>query len=69
MINFLFAYIVRYALVPGRVENWSIILDCKDVWTTEIPTDKIRPMLDVLMTHYNARMFRFYAINIGFIGR
>ena len=67
--NFLFNYIERYALEPGHVENWSIILDLTGVWATEIPKTKIEPMVNCLMRNFNARMYRFYALDVGFMLR
>ena len=69
LANFLFAYIEKFALVPGHSENWVIIFDLNDVWASEIPRDRIEPMITSLMRNFNARMYRFYAIEVGYMLR
>lgn len=39
---------IKNLLVPGRVENWIIVINMKDVSTTKIPKDKLQPMVKLM---------------------
>ena len=45
--NFFLEYTIKYAMVPGAIEAWTCIFDLKDVGVTEIPKDRIQPLVDL----------------------
>ena len=44
LVVYLVEWGIENLLVPGRVENWVILIDMKDVSTTKIPRDKLTPI-------------------------
>jgi len=39
--NFFLEYVIKFAMIPGKIESWTCIFDLKDVGVTEIPKDRI----------------------------
>ena len=64
----LVVYLVEWGtenlLVPGRVENWVILIDMKDVSTTKIPRDKLTPMVKLMQNNYRGRLNRMFVVNM-----
>jgi hypothetical protein len=63
MIVFYMEFMIRYMLVPGVVENLSVLFDCDGIkigWNTANLAKQINT---VLSGHYNGRVFRFYVAN------
>lgn len=54
---------------PGAVENWTMILDLKDVGVTQIPSKKIQKMITMVQNNFRGRLYRLYAINMPFMIR
>ena len=67
--NFFLEYTIKYAMVPGAIEAWTCIFDLKDVGVTEIPKDRIQPLVGNMTKNYRGRLFRFYATDVTFIVR
>ncbi len=40
--KFVFEHVVHYMLVPGKAENWIVIMDMQGLSITSLPT-KVRP--------------------------
>ena len=58
MIVFYMEFMIRYMLVPGVVENLSVLFDCDGIrigWNTANLAKQINT---VLSGHYNGRVFR-----------
>ena len=56
-------------MVPGSIESWTAIFDLKDCGVTEIPKDKIQPLVNAMTKNYRGRLFRFYATDVTFVVR
>ena len=69
LTNFFLEYVIKYAMVPGSIESWTCIFDLKGVGVTEIPKDKIQPLVQNMTKNYRGRLFRFYAVDVTFIVR
>lgn len=67
--NFFLEYVINYAMVPGSIESWTCVFDLKDVGVTEIPKDRISPLVNNMTKNYRGRLFRFYATDVTFIVR
>jgi len=67
--NFLFEYTIENAMIPGKIENWDVILDLKDVGFSEIPRDRIQPLVTTMSTNFRGRLYRLYATDVSFILR
>ena len=48
--NFFLEYVVEYSMIPGSIESWTAIFDLKDVGVTEIPKDRIQPLVQNMST-------------------
>ena len=67
--TFFLEYVIAYAMVPGSIESWTCIFDLKDVGLTEIPKDRIQPLVNHMTKNYRGRLFRFYATDVTFVVR
>ena len=67
--NFFLEYTIQYAMVPGAIEAWTCIFDLKDVGVTEIPKDRIQPLVGNMTKNYRGRLFRFYATDVTWVVR
>lgn len=41
MGDFFLHYVIREAMIPGKIESWTAIFDLKDVGATQVPKDRI----------------------------
>ena len=67
--NFFFEYVIQHAMVPGAIESWTAIFDLKDVGVTEIPKDRIQPLINNMTKNYRGRLFRFFAVDVTWVVR
>lgn len=68
-VDFFMSYIVQNALVPGRVEQYSLIIDFRDVALTEIPVQSIVSMISRSTTLYKHRSCQTLVVGVGWIIR
>jgi hypothetical protein len=61
---YLMEYILENLLIPGQVENWDVIIDCKDVYITSIPAE-LQSIISHLQNNYPCRLFILYIVNIS----
>lgn len=62
----LLEHVCEHAMVPGKIENWVVIVDCAEVWVTDIPTTKVQTMLTIMQNNYPGRLYKLMAINVSF---
>ena len=67
--NFFLMYVIEHAMIPGAIESWTCIFDLKDVGVTEIPKDRIQPLVNNMTKNYRGRLFRFYATDVTWVVR
>jgi len=67
--NFFLMYVIENAMIPGSIESWTCIFDLKDVGVTEIPKNRIQPLVNNMTKNFRGRLFRFYATDVTFIVR
>ena len=65
----LITYTLDHWMKPGFVENWFVIIDCKDVGATEVPVNQIRLLATILQKNFKGRLFRLYGLNVPFLLR
>lgn len=61
--TYFFDWVERYMLVKGRVESWFLILDCKDVYVSQVPVSSLQGFIVSLQKNFRGRMFRLIAVN------
>jgi hypothetical protein len=62
-------YVMDHAMRPGAIENWVVIMDCKDVGITEVPKKKLQTMVSQLQKNFRGRLYKLYALNMPFMLR
>jgi hypothetical protein len=62
-IIYLLEYIKDFLLIPGQVENWTVVIDLKDVYITSVPNE-LQKIITHLQINYPCRLFILYIINI-----
>lgn len=62
-------YCVENCMWPGKIENWLVIVDAKDVGITQIPRKKLKPMVEVIKNCYRGRLYKFIGVNVTFMLR
>ena len=65
----LVSHIIDVAMVSGRVENWFVIADCKDMGVTEVPKNKLQKMISTMQNMFRGRLYRLYGVNVPFFFR
>ena len=66
---FFFTFVEKKFLIPGRVENWIMIIDLNDVGMMNLPMKRIEAVGKMVQRHYAGRLFRQFVINMGFMLR
>mmetsp|Transcript_21082 Transcript_21082/g.72545 ORF Transcript_21082/g.72545 Transcript_21082/m.72545 type:complete len:488 (-) Transcript_21082:475-1938(-) len=64
LLVFCMEYMTRYMLVPGRVENLSVIVDLKGLGLSQVSVSALSDVYKVMSHHYSGRVFRFYVANM-----
>ena len=59
-------YVVDKGLVPGKVENWIVIVDCSNLWATQISTSQIQTMAKAMQQNYPGRLYKLFAVGVSF---
>ena len=67
--SFFFDFIVKKLLLPGKVENWIIIIDLDNISLTKIPVKKVGAIITNGVRNFGARLFRNYNINASWTVR
>ena len=62
-------WVVKKLLVPGRVENWIMIIDLNEIGVASLPAKKVKAIVDLTQTHFGGRLFRQLCINMSFMMR
>jgi hypothetical protein len=57
-------YIVNNMLIPGQIEDWTIIADLNNVSIMSIPSELIN-MFGVLQSNYRCRLNKIYILNMS----
>jgi hypothetical protein len=65
----MFEHVKKYAVVPGVAESFTCIIDCDGVGALSAPKDKMQTMIGVLQKHFPGRLYKLFAINVGFFSR
>eukprot|EP00927_Polykrikos_kofoidii_P028173 TRINITY_DN24639_c0_g1_i1.p1 TRINITY_DN24639_c0_g1~~TRINITY_DN24639_c0_g1_i1.p1 ORF type:complete len:526 (+),score=74.31 TRINITY_DN24639_c0_g1_i1:397-1974(+) len=63
VLIFCMEYMLRYMLIPGRVENNTVVVDLKGLSLTQVPIAALKDVYKVMSHHYMGRVFRFYICN------
>lgn len=65
LLIFSMEYFLRYMVVPGRVENLSVIVDMKGLGISQVPLGALGDVYKVMSHHYIGRVFKFYVCNVS----
>jgi hypothetical protein len=56
-------FLIQKCLIPGRIENWNIIVDCHDLSMTKIPWD-LQNLFKNIKGVYRCRLYKLYLLNL-----
>jgi len=65
VLVFCMEYMIRYMLIPGRVENLNVIFDFKGVSIGFSDIARLKEVYSVMSHHYLGRVFKFYICNLS----
>lgn len=63
---FIIEYVINNLFLPGKIENYSIIVDVNKLGVTEIPKSTLGKIIDCLSKGYRYRSKRMYVLNTTF---
>lgn len=63
---FYMEFLINKFLLPGKVENWNIIVDFGDLSMTNIPY-QLKDIFSAFKGIYRCRLFKIYLLNMNFI--
>lgn len=64
LLVFCMEYMLRYLVVPGRVENLCVIVDMKGVGLSQVSVSALNEIHRVMTHHFSGRVYRFYVANV-----
>ena len=50
--------------MPGKIETWSVLVDCKDVSLFEFPVSGLASMTKRIKRGYKTRAYQIIAVNV-----
>jgi len=62
-------FVVSKLLIPGRVENWIMLIDLNDIGVASLPMKKVKAIVNLMQKHFGGRLFRQLCINMSFMLR
>ena len=62
-INYFIEFVINNCLINGRVENWNVIIDCKELKMTNLPFDLKNIFLENHKV-YRCRLYKMFLINL-----
>lgn len=65
VLIFSMEYMVRYMVVPGKIENNCLVVDLKGLGISGVPISALSKIYSVMSHHYIGRVFRFYVVNMS----
>jgi len=65
VLVFCMEYMIRYMLIPGKVENLNVIFDFKGVSIGFSDIARLKEVYRVMSHHYLGRVFKFYICNLS----
>jgi len=65
VLIFCMEYMVRYMVVPGKIENNCLVVDLKGLGISGVPISALSQIYSVMSHHYIGRVFRFYVVNMS----
>ena len=60
---FLMNYIIKYMFIPGQIENYTLMIDLKDIGLSDFGVSKA--VITVLDKRYPGRVYRNFLLNLG----
>jgi len=64
LLVFCMEYMMKYMLLPGRVEGGVVLVDMTGLTSTQVPVGPLKSIIGVMANHYVNRIFRFYMLNV-----
>jgi hypothetical protein len=65
LLIFHMEYLMRYMIVPGRVENIVVMIDLAGLGISDVPISALGKVYSVLNRHYGGRLYRCYIYNLS----
>lgn len=65
ILIFCMEYFLRYMVVPGRIENLSVIVDLAGLGMSQVPIAALQEVYKVMSHHYIGRVYKFYVCNVS----
>lgn len=62
LANFQIDYCIRNCLLPGTIENWTVIVDVNNVGLTHLPKSLLQGMISAMSKNYRGRMYKLFCI-------
>ena len=69
LANFQIDFLIRNCLIPGQIENWTVIVDMTNIGLTSIPKSMLQGMIAAMSKNYRGRMFRLFAVSVAWLVR
>eukprot|EP00826_Nyctotherus_ovalis_P041975 TRINITY_DN427_c0_g1_i1.p1 TRINITY_DN427_c0_g1~~TRINITY_DN427_c0_g1_i1.p1 ORF type:complete len:256 (-),score=70.01 TRINITY_DN427_c0_g1_i1:46-813(-) len=60
-------HFVHYMLIPGCVENCTVIIDFSGLGMLNVPKDALKKIIASFQNNYRARLGKMYILNVSFL--
>jgi len=65
ILIFCMEYMMRYMVLPGKIENNCLIVDLKGLSLAQVSISALQEIYGVMSHHYIGRVFKFYICNLA----
>jgi hypothetical protein len=69
LANFQIDFVIRNCLIPGIIENWTVIVDLSNVGLTQIPKTLLQGMISAMAKNYRGRMYKLFCVQVAWLVR
>lgn len=68
LVSFTLEWMIQYGLVPGRVENWTVLVDLQKTGLRSFSVETVRTLVTTLHMNYRFRNTKVLIVNCPWIG-
>lgn len=68
VVSFILEWMIEFGLVPGRVENWTVLVDLKDTGLASVGMETVKTLVTSLHMNYRFRNTKVVIMNCPWIG-
>ena len=65
LIFFIMEYVDKFMMIPGRIENFLLIIDCLNIGVFNAPFNLFKRLMSIITDYYQCRSRQIFCLNAG----